>query len=232
LSSEGTVRLEERDGVRWVTLDRPPVNALSLTEYAGLAEAFAVGGSGPRLVVVRAEGRVWSAGQDTGELAGLDGAGRAGYLEAACRGVAAAARCPVPVVTALHGPAVGAGALIVAVSDVVVAADDAWLAFPEAVLGMELGLALLGSLPRAVAFHAMSTGERVPASRLAAVGFLEATLPAGEVDAETRRRVEELLALPDSTLRWLRSAADPEGRASAYEREVSAVVEALRSSGG
>ena len=59
--------------------------------------AFDVGGAS-RVVLLRAEGSTWSAGQDLAELQTLDGpAGMAAYLHRATKGVAAAARCPVPV---------------------------------------------------------------------------------------------------------------------------------------
>lgn len=230
VESIGSVRIEDRLGVRWVTLHRPPVNALTLTEYGALADAFTPGGGpqAPRVVVLRAVGRVWSAGQDTAELTALDDIEKAGYLEVAGQGVAAAVRCPVPVVTALHGPAIGAGALLVAASDVVLATEQASLAFPEVRLGMHLGMSLLDFLPRPMAFSAMSTGQRISAQRLVDVGMVETLVPAEALETETSRRVGELLSLPDSSLRWLRAAADPEAHARAYEKEVSAVARSLR----
>lgn len=233
----GTVHVEDRDGVRRITLDRPPVNALGAAEYAALADALAVPAVGAvapgvRVVLLRAKGSAFSAGQDLAELGALTPAASADHLERATGAIAAAARCPVPVVCALNGPAIGAGALLVAVSDHVVAAGDAWLSFPEARMGLELGASLLGFLPRAVAWSALATGDRLPVSRLHALGAiadLVATDSDEIVDGVAEGRVRELLTLPDRTLAWLRASADPDMRARAYEREVRDVVARLRS---
>lgn len=227
----GTVHVEERDGARWVTLDRPPVNALSLVEYDALTAAlsFQAGSPGaPRVVVLRATGRVWSAGQDVKEYPGTD-PDRAAYLQRAGRAIAAAARCPVPLVVAQQGLAVGAGGLLVAVADLVVAAEQAAVCYPEVRLGVLLGMSLLeGFLPAPLARHALMTGERISAQRLHEVGAIARPVPAERVAAVTAERVEELLVRPDTALRWLRGCGRPAERAAAYEAEVAAAVASPR----
>lgn len=232
-----TVHVEDRDAVRRITLDRPPVNALAADEYAALCHALTIPAAGEavvprvRVVLLRARGDTFSAGQDLDELRDLTPAATADHLERATPAVAAAARCPVPMVSALHAPAVGAGALLVAVSDHVVAAEAAWLAFPEARLGLELGASLLGFLPPAVAWTSLATGERLPAPRLHALGSIADLVPSGSaqtVEEVAERRIRELLTLSDRTLAWLRSLAAPDARARAYEAEVRAVVDRLK----
>jgi enoyl-CoA hydratase/carnithine racemase len=221
-----TVHVEDRDGVRRVTLARPPVNALSMAEYGALVRAFTFDGTAadaPRIVHLRAEGPVWCAGQDLQELEALaDGEARAGYLERAALGVAAAAGCPVPVVTALDGQAVGAGALLVACSDLVLATPDAGLAFPEVRLGLHLGRALLtGLLPDQVIAYALATGARLDVPRLHAWGLVAEVVPAPELAARTEVVLTDLLELPDESLRWIRAGRRPAERATAYLREVA-----------
>lgn len=228
-----TVVVEDRDGVRRITLDRPPVNALSASEYDALLDAFTVGsadadGSPVRVVLLRAVGTTFSAGQDLAELRQFSAAGVADHLERSTRALAAAARCPVPVVAALQGPAAGAGALLVAVSDRVVAAETARLSFPEARVGLELGAALLGFLPPALAHAALASGDPLPATRLHELGAI-ADLVTSDPSELAEQRVRELLELPDHVLAWLRAAANPEARARAYEAEVRATVDRLRS---
>ena len=231
-----TVLTEDLHGVRRITLARPPVNALSAEEYAVLKEAFTVGSAGGaavrpvRVVLLSGQGATFCAGQDLTELRGLSGPDTAAYLRQAASAIAAAARCPVPVVAALHGPATGAGALLVAVSDHVVAAEEAWLAFPEARLGLELGASLLGFLPPAVAWTALATGSRLDARRLHSLGAVADLVPTGSsasVAQIAERRVGELMELSEHTRRWLRDAGDPEDRAQAYEAEVRALVDRL-----
>ncbi|UMG93683.1 enoyl-CoA hydratase/isomerase family protein [Nocardioides sp. TF02-7] len=227
----GGLRVEDRDGARHVTLARPPVNALSLKVYDALRGAFdldAVGAAGrPRLVVLRAEGRAWCAGQDVRELAAVTD--RAAYLERAGGGVAAVARCPVPVVAVVDGPAVGAGGLLVACADLVVAGPAASVAFPELRVGAPMGAALLeGFLPPPLVSHALATGATLGADRLREVGAVAEVVPAAALDDRAAAVVADLLALPDDGLRYLRGSRRPAERAAAYLAEVTAAARALR----
>ncbi|WP_296601414.1 enoyl-CoA hydratase/isomerase family protein [Nocardioides sp.] len=219
---QDTVAVEDTGGVRRVTLHRPPVNALTLVEYDALATAFEVP-SATRVVLLRARGRVWSAGQDLGELREqVDDHARSAYLRRATRGVAAAARCPVPVLTALDGPAVGAGALLVACSDIVLGTPAASLAFPELRVGLRLGRSLLADLlPAAVVAHAFATGAPIAAERLHRLGVLAELVAPDELDERVEALLAELVAIPDAGLRWLRRLPRREELAADYLDEVA-----------
>lgn len=221
MAAAATVAVEDVSGVRRVTLRRPPVNALTLVEYDALADAFEVGGAA-RVVLLRAEGRAWSAGQDLGELEGLaDAQARTAYLRRATRGVAAAARCPVPVLTALDGPAVGAGALLVACSDIVLGTPAASLAFPEVRVGLRLGRSLLADLlPAPVVVHAFVTGAPIAADRLHGLGVLAEVVAAGDLDGRVDAVLTDLIAIPDQSLAWLRRLPRREQLARDYLDEV------------
>jgi enoyl-CoA hydratase/carnithine racemase len=221
-----TVAVEDADEVRRIILRRPPVNALSLTEYEALADAFDVDAAedgAPRVVLLRAEGRAWCAGQDLRELGTLaEAPERKAYLVRATRGVAAAARCPLPVVTVLDGPAVGAGALLVACSDIVVATPEGSVAFPEVRLGLRLGRALLaGVLPDPVVTHAFATGHPIDAARLHQWGMVAELVSAADVPTRTERVLADLLALSDGSLAWLRRRPRRARLAEAYLDEVA-----------
>lgn len=211
-----------------MTLCRPPVNALRRAEYDALAQAFTVDGpDAPRVVLLRAEGRVWCAGQDLDEL----GSQRdpAAYLRDVTRGVATTVRCPVPVVVQLDGPAIGAGALLVACADIVISTPQASVALPELRVGMRLGRSLVtGFLPARLATYALATGALLDADRLHGVGAVAEVVPAGEAEARVSAIVAELLSLSDDDRAWLRSGTRPEERARSYETEVAAVVASVR----
>ncbi len=217
-----TVLVEDVDDVRHVTLRRPPVNALSLTEYDALAAAFDVA-AGARVLLLRAEGDVWCAGQDLRELQALTRAeDRAAHLRRASRAVAAAARCPVPVVCALDGPAVGAGALLVACADVVLGTPRASLALPEVRLGLRLGRSLLTDvLPAPVVTYALATGATLDASRLHQLGLLAEVVPPEALPARAAAVVADLVGLEDDSLRWLRRQPHRHRSAAAYLEEIA-----------
>lgn len=224
--STSTVLVDDAGGVRSITLRRPPVNALTLAEYDALAAAFDTASGAARVVVLRAEGRVWSAGQDLGELTAVGGPEeRASYLSRATLGVAAAARCPVPILAALDGPAVGAGALLVACSDIVLGTSAASLAFPEVRVGLRLGRALLtGRLPESVITHAFVTGLALTADRLYELGVLSELLSESDLARRTDTVVADLLAISDDSLQWLRRPTVREQRAKDYLAEVAAIT--------
>lgn len=221
MTNPATVAVEDTGGVRRITLRRPPVNALRLVEYDALVEAFDVGGAA-RVVLLRAEGRAWCAGQDLAELQALARpADVAAYLHRATKGIAAAARCSVPIVTALDGPAVGAGALLVACSDVVLATADGSLAFPEVRVGLRLGRALLaGMLPDPVITYAFATGSPLDAARLHQWGLVAELLAPADLPIRAEELVADLHTLPDASLAWLRRRLHRERLAEEYRAEV------------
>ena len=230
-----TPHVADRYGIRHVTLRRPPVNALTRADYLALAAAFTSGSDGdpPQLVVLRADGDVWSAGQDLDDLPSAADAGRRiAYLEQSVRAVAAVAASRVPTLAVLDGPAVGAGALLIACADIVVASPEGSVAFPELQIGVNLGPALVRDfLPPAALFHAFATGDPVPAERLAEMGAVQSLVPRDQLDRTARDLIERLLRLPSGALPWLRVRRDPSRRAQAYLRELEDVTEVLRSSG-
>src|SRR4029078_2785487 len=134
------------DGIRVVTMDHPPVNALTVQGWFDLASALDEAGRDPatRGVVLRAEGRGFNAGVDIKEMqstTGFDaliGANKGCY--AAFRAVSygsvpsavcAAPDASVPGVAAVHGCCLGVGVGLVGNADTVVASEDAYFGVPE-----------------------------------------------------------------------------------------------------
>ncbi|HEX2317265.1 MAG TPA: enoyl-CoA hydratase family protein [Thermomonospora sp.] len=142
-------------GVAEVVVDVPPVNALTARGWHDLADAVTEAGRDPqvRAVVLRAEGRGFSAGVDIKEMQrapGFDaliGANRGCYAA-----FAAVYECEVPVVAAVHGFCLGGGIGLVGNADVIVASEDATFGLPEVDRGA-LGAAT--HLARLVPHHLM-----------------------------------------------------------------------------
>lgn len=132
------VRVERRDdvaaGVELITLDRPAVrNAVDhATLLALLEEIDRIGGAGPtvRVVVLTGTPPAFSAGAD---LLGVEESAFADALAGVLHGFAA---LRVPVMSAIDGPALGAGAQLVAVSDLRVATPGSVVGIPAAKLGL------------------------------------------------------------------------------------------------
>ncbi|MGW2083759.1 enoyl-CoA hydratase family protein [Streptomyces sp. NPDC001880] len=172
-------------GIRLVTVDHPPVNALPVRGWYELADALRAAGRDPevRCVVLAAAGRGFNAGvdikemqRDTGHEA-LIGANRGCY-----EAFAAVYECEVPVVAAVNGFCLGGGIGLVGNADAIVASDDATFGLPELDRGA-LGAAT--HLARLVPQHLMRalyyTSRTATAAELHVHGSVWKVVPRAEL---------------------------------------------------
>ncbi|MEU2574468.1 enoyl-CoA hydratase family protein [Streptomyces anulatus] len=198
------------DGVRVVTVDRPPVNALPVQGWYDLADAVRTAGRDPevRCVVLAAAGRGFNAGVDIKELRrdtgheALIGANR-GCAEA----FAAVYTCEVPVVAAVRGFCLGGGVGLVGNADAIVASEDAVFGLPELDRGA-LGAAT--HLARLVPQHLMRTlyytSRTVTAAELRAHGSVWHVVPPHELMHAALELAEEIAAKDGHLLRLAKAA--------------------------
>lgn len=120
------------EGVGLIELNRPDRrNALDVATCRALVDATEqVTASGARAVVVTGAGSAFSAGADFGEVYRED------FLDALYTALHAVTDLPVPVIAAVHGPAIGAGLQLALACDLRVAAPEAVFALPTARLGL------------------------------------------------------------------------------------------------
>ncbi len=112
-----SVDVDESEGVRILTLRRPPVNALNLPLAEAIHDAVVAARDDAtcRAVVVTGIDGFFSAGIDTREVPAYDAATRAVMLRTINRTILALYGLPKPVVAALSGHALG-GALVLALA--------------------------------------------------------------------------------------------------------------------
>jgi enoyl-CoA hydratase len=127
--------------LRIITLNRPDaLNAVNDSLHAGLARLWPQLSDDrqARAAVLTGSGRAFSAGGDFAYLAelGEDADLRAKTIAHGRDIVLGMARCRIPVVAAVNGPAVGLGCSLVALSDIVYIAEDAYLADPHVQVGL------------------------------------------------------------------------------------------------
>jgi len=145
------------DGIRVVTMDYPPVNALPVQGWFDVAAALdeASRDLTTKVVVLRAEGKGWNAGVDIKEMQHTEGFDA---LIGANKGCFAAFKavyeCAVPVIAAVNGFCVGGGVGLAGNADIVVASEDAYFGVPEVRQGA-LGAAT--HMARLVPQHLMRT---------------------------------------------------------------------------
>ena len=197
------VRVEVEDHVAVVTLARPPVNSLDGQTWRELTTAFSSFGErrDVRVAILRAEGKVFCAGvdlQDSPRRYRPDGRqqdeGPQGdprdQLDpglVARNAFWALYDCAVPVICAPDGKAIGAGAVLVALSDLIIAGPRFELALTEINVGVLGGARatqrLLGPY---LAKRLLLTGEYVGAEELYRRGALEAVVPSEELEQRAR----------------------------------------------
>lgn len=139
MPSEIDVRAE--GALRIITLNRPDdLNAVNDSLHVGLARLWQrlTDDASARAAVITGSGKAFSAGGDFAYLAELaeDAALRAKTIRDGREIVLGMARCRIPVVAAVNGPAVGLGCSLVALSDIVFIAPDAFLADPHVQVGL------------------------------------------------------------------------------------------------
>ncbi len=176
------VRTEVVDGVLVVTLDRPPANAVDVATSQALYAAFRRLQDDPRLrvgIVTGAGDRFFCAGWDL-KAAAAGEAVDADHGPGGFAGLTEYFELRKPVIAAVNGLAIGGGFELALAADLIVAADHAELALPEARLGMvpDSGgvLRLPRMLPTAVATEMLLTGRSMAAAEAHRWGLVTAVV--------------------------------------------------------
>ena len=220
------------DGVRVITMDAPPVNALTVQGWFDLASALDEAGADQvtKVVVLRAEGRGFNAGVDIKEMQTTDGFDA---LIGANRGCYAAFKavyeCRVPVVAAVHGFCLGGGVGLVGNADCIVASDDAYFGVPEVDRGA-LGAAT--HLARLVPPHLMRTlyftGRTITAADLVPHGSVLEVVPRDRLDQAALAVAGEIAAKDGRVIRMAKealNAIDPVDVNRSYRMEQGFTME-------
>ncbi len=203
---------EVRDGVAWVTLNRPErLNALTFEVYRELTDAFAAlrDEGEVRAVVVTGAGRAFCSGGDVrdiiGELQSRDAEGLLEFTRMTCELVRNIRQLRKPVIASLNGTTAGAGACIALAADLRVASTEARIAFLFVKVGLsgaDMGAAHL--LPRLVglakATELLYTGDFITAEEAHRIGLYNRVVAPEELEKETRSLAERLAAGPSFAL--------------------------------
>lgn len=198
--SEPILRVQRHQGIARVTLDRPDVrNAFNAELILALRRAFEelAADSNVRLVVLDGAGKSFCGGADVNWMRGsleLSEDANVRDAEAMSEMYRSIDRCPKPVIARVHGAALGGGAGLCAVCDVVVAASDTLFGFTETKLGIIPAVISPFVLAKIGVSHARAlflTGERFDAPRAQRIGLIHDVVPAGELDARVAAVVTE-----------------------------------------
>ena len=180
--------VESEGDIVTITLDRPEKrNALALDVMLELTETFEhVGESDALGVVLAANGPVFSAGHNFGDMAGAS-IDDARHLFAVCTTLMDTVQSiPQPVVARVHALATAAGCQLVATCDLAVAAQSASFAIPGGKGGLFCHTPLVAvarNIGRKRALELALTGDPIDASTAAEWGLINRAVPDDELDA-------------------------------------------------
>lgn len=185
------VTLEMLDDIAVITIDNPPVNALSQPVRAGLLAACEQAGQrGSQALVLHCAGRTFIAGADIREL------GRPIQEPLLPDVLDRIEACAVPVIAAIHGTALGGGLETALAAHFRIAAPDARLGFPEVNLGLLPGAGGTQRSPRLIGIQAalelMMGGKPIDAPRALQLGLVD-RLAEGDLAAAAVAYARELI---------------------------------------
>jgi enoyl-CoA hydratase len=185
-----------------VTFNRPTrLNAVSTAMYRDLISALqTVRDRKARVVVLRGSGRAFCVGADLkAHEDGRTDEEQRRYVRLAKQACLAIQDCPVPVVAAVQGYALGGGAEIALSSDFVIMSDDAEMGFPELRIGTFFGGGITSRLITMVgmvkAKQLLFLGERFSGIEAAEWGVIYRSAPLESLDEEVDELVSGLAAL-------------------------------------
>ena len=213
----GTFITTERDGaVALVTIDNPPMNALSAARVDELeAEVGRLDGDpDTRAIILRGAGeRAFVAGADIKEFPALREAG--GTEGGAARGLHSIGRrmdaAHTPFVAAINGYCLGGGLELAMCCDVRICADNAHLGQPEIKLGLIPGGGGTQRLPRLIGVGRANLlnlgGEFIDAETAYAWGLVEKVVPADELIADATAVAASFAAVSPHAVAVIRELA-------------------------
>jgi 3-hydroxyacyl-CoA dehydrogenase len=169
------------DGIAIVTVNSPPVNALSARVRTGIAETMRKAAADPAVqaTVLICEGRTFIAGADISEF------GKPPEGTPLLEMIDTLESSPKPVVAAIHGTALGGGLETALGAHYRVAVPSAKVGLPEVKLGIIPGAGGTQRLPRVVgaerALEMITSGEFVPAAKAKESGLVDEVVEEGKL---------------------------------------------------
>jgi enoyl-CoA hydratase/carnithine racemase len=200
------VKIDKANGILTLTFTRPDKkNAITNLMYGALADAINAAETDPaaRVIVLRGEGDMFTAGNDVGEFATMATGSFRGERHVS-RFVDAIARSTRPLVAAVQGRAVGIGTTMLLHCDFVVLAENAQLSTPFVNLALVPEAASSLLLPLRIgyarAYEMFALGEPVDAKSALAFGIANRVVPLEKLHAEAANVAARLAKLPAGSL--------------------------------
>lgn len=206
-----TIALARKDRLLTITLNRPDLlNAVNLEMHQELADVFnfATADDHSDVIVLTGAGRAFSAGGDLDHIS-RNAANPELFdneVRLAKRIVFSILDLDKPLICRMNGHAVGLGATLALLSDVIFAAEGAKIGDPHVALGLVAGDGGAAIWPQRIglgrAKEYLMTGELLTAKKAEEIGLINHCVPAAELDSAVDAFCQRLLNGSRNAIRW------------------------------
>jgi len=206
-----TVHVARYGALYQVTLDRPSANAIDAATSRALFVAFRAFNDDPdaRVAILTGAGdRFFSAGWDLKAVEGAE-AGDSDHGPGGFAGLTEFFALEKPVIAAVNGLAIGGGFELALACDLIVAAENAEFALPEAGLGLVADAGGVQRLARRIApnlaMELLVTGRRVDAAEAQRLGLANQVVPLGSLMSAARALATTIAAKAPLSIRAIKA---------------------------
>ena len=201
-------------GVGVLTLNRPPYNIFEAGFYVELGEVEDVIAKteGIRCLVIKANGKCFSAGIDLKYLQGVDSRYVLDMLPWLQKIYGFWQEQNYPVIAAVQGLCIGSGLEFILGADIRIAAEGARFSLPEVQLGLSPDMGGTSRLTRLVgvgqAKRLILTGEEVDAQEALRIGLVEAVVPPEELENRAMKMAKTIARSPAAAVRFAKKGVN------------------------
>ncbi|MDU0339799.1 enoyl-CoA hydratase-related protein [Bosea rubneri] len=204
------ILVETRGNIVHLTLNRPPVNALSLALCTEIADIFEQTSerTDVQCAVLGATGaQAFCAGLDLNEFRTHKAEDDEAHAAVVRRVFSAIRNCAIPVIAAVNGPALGAGCVIASACDIRLAAENANFGLPEINVGSCAGITHMGRhLPQGLLRRMVFTGKPIGAQEAWRAGFVDSVFPLSDLGDAARTLADVIASKAPLALRMGKEA--------------------------
>lgn len=192
--SFSTIRVDREGHLLWVTLNRPPLNAIDGVMHDELVRLMAMLKleTEARVILLTGAGRAFCAGGDFAWLRTQRGAHHLEVLRRQAKQLVwDLLDIEVPVIASVNGAAAGLGATMALLSDTIFMAQDATISDPHVRVGIAAGDGGVVAWPLAIgpakAKEYLMTGDKVSAAEAERLGLVNHVVPGEELNQSVRK---------------------------------------------
>lgn len=223
MENESFLKVEKNGHVAWLILNRPKQrNTMTMEFFQDIRRLFAAFDEDEdvRVVVIRAEGKSFTAGLDLVAAQSLLGDGSAVYREELRRKImtlqesmTAIEKCRKPVIAAIHGYCIGGGVDLTSACDIRLAARDAIFSIRETRIGIIADIGTLQRVPYIIGqgwFRELAlTGRDWTAEEALKMGYITRLCENNQsLFEEARKLAEEIAGLPPLAVQGIKEVAN------------------------